>query len=285
VFDCAFRAAKGERSIAPMGHVKMMAACQPFLSGAISKTVNVPESATAEEIGDIYLESWRLGLKAIAVYRDGCKRSQPLTTKETTDEAPEVTHKPVRRELDDERPSLTHKFKVGGHTGYMTIGLYPDGSPAELFLVVGKEGGVVRGLLDGFATSVSLALQYGVPLRELVDRFTNMSFEPAGWTPNPDVPYAKSILDYVFRYLALKYLDDEDLSDSSLAQQQLPLLVSAQAEQSVPGDRVDDLRRQAAGPVKRTGIDGPPCPECASPTRRNGACYACPECGATTGCG
>ena len=201
----------------------------------------------AKKLSAIDAEAAHIGLKAIAVYRDGCKRSQPLTTKETTDEAQEVTHKPVRRELADERPSLTHKFKVGGHTGYMTIGLYPDGSPAELFLVVGKEGGVVRGLLDGFATSVSLALQYGVPLRALVDRFTNMSFEPAGWTPNPDVPYAKSILDYVFRYLALKYLDDEELSDSALAQQQLPLLASAQAEQSV---------REAAGPLRQTGIDG-----------------------------
>ena len=277
VFDCAFRAANGSRTIAPMGHVKMMSACQPFLSGAISKTVNVPENATAEEIGDIYSESWRLGLKAIAVYRDGCKRSQPLSTKEDdgVTDAAAAEHVPVRRALADERDSLTHKFKVGGHTGYLTVGLFPDGTPAELFLVVGKEGGVVRGLLDGFATSVSLALQYGVPLRELVDRFTGMSFEPAGWTPNTDVPYAKSILDYVFRYLALKFLADDELASSAVAQQQLPL------GDTEPGVLVAGL----SSPTRQTGIDGPPCPECASPTRRNGACYACPQCGATTGCG
>ena len=208
VFDCAFKPAKGERSIHWMGHLRMMGATQPFLSGAISKTVNLPTNATVEDIEQAYLESWKLGLKAVAVYRDGCKRSQPLNTSK---EEPKLEALPVdsagavRRRLPDERRSITHKFSIGGHEGYLTVGMYDDGTPGELFVVMAKEGSVVSGLMDSFATSVSLALQYGVPLRVLVDKFSHTRFEPSGFTGNPDIPIAKSITDYIFRWLSLKF--------------------------------------------------------------------------------
>ena len=225
VFDCAFEPANGSRSIAPMGHVRMMAAAQPFLSGAISKTVNMPEDASEEDIADIYMKAWKLGLKAIAIYRDGCKRTQPLSTQQD-DSAAKSTQQPEekpanedvinwgdaerRKRLPDERPSITHKFSIAGHEGYITVGMYEDGRPGEIFIVMSKEGSVVSGLMDSFATSVSLGLQYGVPLKVMVDKFSHTRFEPSGITNNPDIRFAKSVIDYIFRWLADKFLGEED---------------------------------------------------------------------------
>jgi ribonucleoside-diphosphate reductase alpha chain len=228
VFDCAFKPVNGERSIHYMGHVRMMGAVQPFISGAISKTVNMPEAATVDEIEQVYLEGWKLGLKAIAIYRDGSKRSQPLSTGKKKDgdvavEAEEVTAlkkqlaaaqaeagKPHRRRLPSERTAITHKFEISGHEGYITVGLYPDGQPGEIFLKMAKEGSTVSGLMDTFATTVSVALQYGVPLRDLVNKFAHVRFEPSGFTGNQEIPIAKSIIDYIFRWLGSRFLSAED---------------------------------------------------------------------------
>jgi len=282
VFDCAFKPANGSRTIAPMGHLRMMAAVQPFISGAISKTVNVPHSATPQDIEEIYRSAWRLGLKAIALYRDGCKRSQPLTTSEDARSEPA---EPSRRELPDERPSLTHKFKVNQMTGYVTVGMYPDtGMPAEIFLNMGKEGGVVSGLLDAFATTVSLALQYGVPLKELVARFSHMQFEPAGFTGNPELPHAKSILDYLFRWLALKFLPVDEQADGG--QRELPLQdVKEPTTERLVGAPGRPTNGQSQPVMDVAGNeDAPACPECGFLTYRSGTCYRCYNCGATTGC-
>jgi ribonucleoside-diphosphate reductase alpha chain len=236
VFDCAFKPVNGVRSIAPMGHVRMMAAVQPFISGAISKTVNMPEAATVDEIEQIYLEGWRLGLKAIAIYRDGSKRSQPLSTgKKKTTEAPGdgtaalddarrtiaelraglaaarlEAGKPHRQRLPLERRAVTHKFEIAGHEGYITVGLYPNGQPGEIFLKMAKEGSTISGLMDALATAISLALQYGVPLRDLVNKFAHLRFEPSGFTGNPEIPIAKSIVDYIFRWLGSRFLPKAD---------------------------------------------------------------------------
>jgi len=211
VFDCAFKPANGTRSIHHMGHLKMMGAVQPFISGAISKTINMPSNATVEEIENAYYEAWKLGLKAVAVYRDGCKRSQPLSTAKDKSqlEALGVTPTAVRRKLPDERESITHKFSIGGHEGYITVGKYEDGSPGEIFITMAKEGSTISGLMDSFATMTSLALQHGVPLQLLVDKFTHTRFEPSGFTKNPEIPMTKSIMDYIFKWLAIKFLDRE----------------------------------------------------------------------------
>ncbi len=224
VFDCAFKPMNGERSIQYMGHIRMMGAVQPFLSGAISKTVNMPETATPEEIESVYMEGWRLGLKAVAIYRDGSKRSQPLSTgkkkdgeaegsaedKETIEQlrkqlaaAQVEATRPHRRRLPAERTAITHKFEISGHEGYITVGLYPDGTPGEIFLKMAKEGSTICGLMDTLATSISLALQYGVPLRDVVNKFAHVRFEPSGFTGNPDIPIAKSLVDYIFRWLGI----------------------------------------------------------------------------------
>ncbi len=210
VFDCAFKAVNGQRSIHHMGHVRMMGAVQPFLSGAISKTVNLPENCTVDDITNCYLEAWRLGLKAIAVYRDGSKRLQPLNTGQkkatvVTKQEAKPEYAPLRRHLPDERPALTHKFSIGGHEGYITVGLFEDGRPGELFVRMAKEGSVISGLMDAFATAVSIMLQYGVPLHVMVNKFSHSRFEPSGFTNNPEVPHAKSLMDYIFRWLALKF--------------------------------------------------------------------------------
>ena len=214
VFDCAFKAANGTRSIHWEGHLKMMGAVQPFISGAISKTINMPNTASVEDIETAYTEAWKLGLKAVAVYRDGCKRSQPLSTKrdDSKDAKPEIkiVPKPVRRKLPDERESITHKFSVGGHEGYITVGKYEDGSPGEIFVVMAKQGATLSGLMDSFATMTSLALQHGVPLQLLVDKFTHTRFEPSGFTSNKEIPMAKSIMDYIFKWLATKFLSREE---------------------------------------------------------------------------
>ncbi|MEA2672897.1 MAG: ribonucleoside-diphosphate reductase alpha chain, partial [Chloroflexota bacterium] len=234
VFDCAFKPVNGERSIHYMGHVRMMSAVQPFISGAISKTVNMPEAATAEEIESVYLEGWKLGLKAIAIYRDGSKRSQPLSTGKKKDEgsleqqaviaalqkalaeSQVEAGKPHRRRLPAERTAVTHKFDIAGHEGYITVGLYPDGQPGEIFLKMAKEGSTVSGLMDTFATTVSVALQYGVPLRDLVNKFAHVRFEPSGFTGNSEIPIAKSIVDYIFRWLGSRFLTEDDKASLGL---------------------------------------------------------------------
>src|SRR5437773_7872387 len=228
VLDCAFKPVNGHRSIHYMGHIRMMSAVQPFISGAISKTVNMPEAATADEIEQVYLEGWKLGLKAIAIYRDNSKRSQPLSTGKKKDEGSAeqqalirqlqeqlaVTQveagKPHRRRLPSERTAVTHKFDIAGHEGYITVGLYPDGQPGEIFLKMAKEGSTVSGLMDSFATTVSVALQYGVPLRDLVNKFAHVRFEPSGFTGNQEIPIAKSIVDYIFRWLGSRFLGPDD---------------------------------------------------------------------------
>ena len=205
VFDCAFKPAKGQRSIDWRAHVRMMAAAQPFLSGAISKTVNMPNESTPEDIADAYRWGWELGLKALAIYRDGSKQSQPLSTKSEADKAAEkekaAVARPRRERLPDTRQSLTHKFNVGGHEGYINVGLYPDGRPGELFITMAKEGSTVGGMMDAFGTAISMSLQYGVPLEVLVNKFSHMRFEPMGHTANPDIRIAKSVVDYIFRWL------------------------------------------------------------------------------------
>src|SRR5271156_1262624 len=223
VFDCSFKPSKGTRSIAYMGHLRMMAAAQPFISGAISKTVNLPENATVEDIMEAYLQAWKLGLKAVAVYRDGCKKSQPLsaagtkTANSSKDDprpgaaAPQEDNlnappRAVRHKLQEERASITHKFKVGDHEGYITVGLYPNGEPGELFVKMAKEGSTISGLMDSFALAVSIALQHGVPLKLFCEKFAHTRFEPSGWSTNPEIGYAKSIMDYIFRWLQLRFL-------------------------------------------------------------------------------
>jgi ribonucleoside-diphosphate reductase alpha chain len=288
VFDCAFKPAKGSRSIHYMGHIKMMSAAQPFLSGAISKTVNLPNEATIEDIEMAYLESWRAGLKAVAVYRDGCKRSQPLNTSKDSKKAvaAPVAAAPVeaRKRLPDERRALTHKFSIGGHEGYLTVGMYEDGQPGELFITMAKEGSTVSGLMDSFATAISLSLQYGVPLKVLADKFSHTRFEPSGFTNNPDLPIAKSITDYIFRWLSLKFLPQEGQTES---------LMAAEAKKIGHAPRASPPpHAQQAAPATESGFqlaflnqaDSPPCPVCGTITVRNGACYKCHNCGATTGC-
>jgi ribonucleoside-diphosphate reductase alpha chain len=237
VFDCAFKPMNGTRSIHYLGHLRMMSAVQPFLSGAISKTVNMPEAATAEEIETVYLEGWRLGLKAIAIYRDNSKRSQPLMTgkKKSGDAAaaeilaPTIAAEPhaYRRRLPVERNAVTHKFDIAGHEGYITVGLYPEGQPGEIFLKMAKEGSTISGLMDSFATTVSVALQYGVPLRDLVHKFAHVRFEPSGFTSNPEIPIAKSIVDYIFRWMGSRFLPPEDRATLGLVDR------SANAESTV----------------------------------------------------
>ena len=286
VFDCAFKPANGARSIHYMGHLKMMGAVQPFISGAISKTVNLPSSVTVEEIQQAYIEAWRLGLKAVAVYRDGSKRTQPLSTSASeTKRGVVVESRPVRRHLPVERHSITHKFAVAGHEGYLTIGMYEDGTPGEIFIVMAKEGSTLSGVMDSFATTCSMALQYGVPLKVLVDKFSHTRFEPSGFTSNPQVPYAKSIMDYIFRYLASKFLPAEEAMALGVQVEEPPLTnltVSAPPRiASAPA---------AAPPAKKGALvdiedrDAPVCFECGSLMVRNGACYKCLNCGSTSGC-
>jgi ribonucleoside-diphosphate reductase alpha chain len=294
VFDCAFKPQNGSRSIPFMGHIRMMGAVQPFLSGAISKTVNMPTAATREDIENAYLEAWKLGLKAIAIYRDGCKRSQPLNAgkdkrEPPAEEAPEGATRLARRRLPDERRSITHKFSIGGHEGYMTVGMYEDGTPGELFVVMAKEGSVVSGLMDSFATCISMALQYGVPLKVLCDKFSHTRFEPSGFTGNPDIPIAKSITDYIFRWLALKFLPSEDGAMPGRPRE-LPPGAAPAAGSKAAGTVVLEAvpaelpPRGGTRATHETQADAPPCPTCGHWTVRNGACYKCPNCGTTTGC-
>jgi ribonucleoside-diphosphate reductase alpha chain len=269
VFDCAFKPLNGVRSIQYMGHLRMMGAVQPFLSGAISKTVNMPEEATVEQIEEAYIEAWRLGLKALAIYRDGSKRSQPLNT--SLKEAKQAeANKPVRRRLPDERHSITHKFSVAGHDGYLTVGMYDDGTPGEIFVRMAKQGSVVSGLMDTVATAISVSLQYGVPLKVLVDKFSHSRFEPSGFTNNPQIPIAKSIVDYIFRWLGHKFLKSDEVPQAEAA----PQAMLGQATE------IEAHERQ----VFQSQADAPPCPECGAIMVRNAACYKCLNCGTTNGC-
>lgn len=293
VFDCAFKPTNGTRSIHYMGHLRMMSAAQPFISGAISKTVNLPEAATVEDVMQVYIDGWKLGLKAIAIYRDGSKKTQPLGTRATSEnkkkEGAAAAPKPYRRRLPDERKSITHKFALAGHEGYLTVGIYEDGQPGELFITMAKEGSTVAGLMNVFAITISMALQYGVPLATLVRKFSHVRFEPAGFTGNPDIPIAKSIVDYIFRWLGLKFLPKEG------APGQMPLPVVHKAE---PAAAQADLAAQASVPtpdevqnVRAADLktfenmaDAPACTDCGAIMVRNAACYKCVNCGATSGC-
>ncbi len=290
VFDCSLKPANGQRSIQPMAHVGMMAAVQPFLSGAISKTVNLPSDATVEEIADVYLESWRKGLKAIAVYRDASKQAQPLNTgqvkkrkevevsAETTKaprqeegEAKVPTTQPMRRRLPDERQALTHHFSVGGYEGYLMVGFYEDGQPGELFIRMAKAGSTIAGLMDSFGIAVSLALQFGVPLQAMCSKFSHTRFEPSGWSGVKEIGYAQSLMDYIFRWLAMKFLpaaEDEGVAESVTSK---PVPDQGQPK---PFEFVQ------AGP----NGDGPACCECGAIMVRNGSCYRCLNCGGTSGC-
>ncbi len=291
VFDCAFKPLNGERSIHYMGHVKMLAATQPFISGAISKTVNVPENITVEEIANVYLAAWKLGLKAISIYRDNSKRTQPLST--AISSAIKEHGKPYRRRLPDERKAITHKFSIGGHEGYITAGMYEDGTPGEIFIVMAKEGSAVSGLMDAFATAISMALQYGVPLKVLCNKFTHSRFEPSGFTNNPHIPFAKSIMDYIFRWLALKflskeeqlrYMNEEFVVDTGEPTQDTPdtITESSMSPKPVEAEMTQLEEREKA--VFQSQADAPNCPECGSIMVRNGNCYKCIECGTTSGC-
>ena len=276
VFDCAFKPAQGTRCISTEGHIRMMAAVQPFLSGAISKTVNLPNSSTVEDVERAYRDAWRLGLKAIAIYRDGSKKHQPLNISRKSAEEPGPVGALVKRErrkLPDERNSITHKFSIAGLDGYITVGMYEDGTPGEIFVTMAKQGSVISGLMDSFATAVSIALQYGVPLEVLVDKFSHVRFEPSGFSTNPQIGYAKSIVDYIFRWLAIKFLKPEARRSVS--------------EQATP-DLEDSARDLPVGPAQNDLFQGqedaPPCPSCGFVMVRNGACYKCLNCGGTSGC-
>jgi ribonucleoside-diphosphate reductase alpha chain len=326
VFDCSLTPPSGNRSIAWRGHLKMMAATQPFLSGAISKTINMPQESTVEDIMQAYIESWKLGLKAVAIYRDNSKGSQPLSAagaqKDTTKEvgAKEVVRETVketvkeimderggdaspaaqqrelfahaqRRRLPSERRSITHKFAIGGHEGYITVGMYDDGTPGEIFIKMAKEGSTLSGFMDGFALSVSIGLQYGVPLKALVDKLSNSRFEPSGFTGHPSIPYAKSVLDYIARWLGGRFISSDYLT---------PSVPSAEGENALLGAEATPAAEVAAPPVpqvmpsapssapvrSRAFFDGAPtCPDCGMLMTPNGGCYKCGNCGGTSGCG
>ncbi len=293
IFDCAFKAAKGNRSIHYMGHIKMMGATQPFISGAISKTVNVPKEATVDEIMQAYIQSWKLGAKAISIYRDGSKRTQPLNT--SKDQAipgsemqaiAQAAGVPVRRRLPDERKAITHKFDIAGHEGYITVGLFEDGQPGEIFLVMAKEGSTISGFADAFAQAISYALQYGVPLQALVDKFSHVRFEPSGMTRNQEIRFAKSIVDYIFRWLATKFLSPEAQFHAGVNGKEMEEGNGLQS--AAP---LNEATAGAPAPAKATPFstiqnqeDAPPCSTCGSIMIRSGACYKCVNCGNTSGC-
>ena len=334
VFDCAFKPHQGKRSIGYMAHLKMMAAAQPFISGAISKTVNMPNECTVAEIRDTYVQAWKMGLKCVAIYRDGSKRSQPLNTKKTNeggdksaavsaDAAPlaarikeleaevarleDESGKPLRRRLPDTRTAVTHKFDIAGHEGYLTVGLFDDGQPGELFITMAKEGSTIGGLMDSIGTLTSLAWQYGVPLDALVRKFAHQRFEPSGFTKNPEIRNATSITDYVFRWMALQFIpgyresinaarNQPELSMPGLAEEikknvnrpvpeLLPIAEDTDIVELKPGSGHKPDRRAATLTQMITNQqDAPSCPNCGQITVRNGACYKCLNCGESLGC-
>ena len=298
VFDCAFRPNNGTRSIHYMGHIRMMSAVQPFISGAISKTVNMPHEATAKEIEQVYLEGWKLGIKAIAIYRDGSKRTQPLMTYKAVERVVEETvtipiplpaapeFRPVRRKLPDERKAITHKFSIAGHEGYITVGMYDDGTPGELFLTMSKEGSTISGLMDTIATMASLSLQYGVPMDTLCSKFAHMRFEPSGITPNPDIRFAKSIPDYIFRWLAKKFLPSEaqpPAEEKSLNGNGLATPVEAVKPMETQSSTQNAFTKKERE-IFQLQSDAPACADCGALMVRNGSCYKCLNCGSVFGC-
>jgi ribonucleotide reductase alpha subunit len=328
VFDVAV----GERAISHMGHIRMMGAVQPFISGAISKTVNLPASATVEDIADAYTEAWRLGIKALAIYRDGSKTAQALRT-DAQDAAKPVDSAqldaliaeavakvgPQRHRMPRERKSITHKFSLGGHEGYITAGMYDDGTVGEIFLTdIGKEGSTLRGMMNAFATAISIALQYGVPLEKLVEKFSYMRFEPEGITSNPEIPFAKSMPDYIMRWLASRFLDTDAQEELGILTPEVRARQSAEhaavamhsSDTSVPASELNGEAEHPTNggtakpasvakaptaaftdsppvvPAKLRGLDlGPACTQCGGMMQRTGSCYTCPSCGNNTGCG
>jgi ribonucleoside-diphosphate reductase alpha chain len=334
VFDCAFKAARGRRSIGYMAHLKMMGATQPFISGAISKTVNLPNAATVADIRDAYVQAWKMGLKCVAIYRDGSKRSQPLNTSKTNeggdktnnaadsariqelettiDKLRQQSSQPLRRRLPDTREAVTHKFDIAGHEGYLTVGLFEDGSPGELFITMAKEGSTIGGLMDSVGTLTSMAFQYGVPVEALVKKFAHQRFEPSGFTKNPEIRNASSIIDYVFRWMAFQFIPGHREAHAA---------ASNQPELVMPG-LLEEMKKQINRPVpelplsedtslihlrsvvphgngnghghgqgKTNGtqgfvnqLDAPTCPNCGHVAVRNGACYKCLNCGESLGC-
>jgi ribonucleoside-diphosphate reductase alpha chain len=342
VFDCAFKPAKGTRSIHYMAHLKMMAACQPFISGAISKTVNMPNTATVEDIRKTYVEAWKLGLKCVAIYRDGSKRSQPLNTattnegvekvraprtfkvgdqviqedevesvlsaivagfKEIKSQNDELKKRTQRRRLEDTRGSITHKFEISGHKGYLTVGLFDDGSPGELFVTMSKEGSTVGGLMDTIATLTSMALQYGVPLEALVRKFSHQRFEPSGFTRNPEINRAFSIVDYIFRWMAKRFIPAEEVKPDSestgttgstivagpapatTTTASQPVVFKATVSSWSKEPRIIEAKpKSISESLAHMQSDAPSCPNCGSITVRNGACYKCVNCGESLGC-
>ena len=308
VFDCAFKPANGSRSIHHLGHLRMMGAVQPFISGAISKTINMPNDATVEDITHAYIEAWKLGLKAVAIYRDGCKRVQPLGTQQQSPQSgqqadPAVTPaepKPIRRHLPEDRSAICHKFEIAGHEGYIHIGFYEDGTPGEMFIRMAKEGSTISGLMDTIATLTSVSLQYGVPLEALVSKFSHVRFEPSGFTRNPDIPFAKSLTDYIFRFLGTRFLSTEQKQDAGLAATEpdslqtdthtpAPVAAVAHIEETPPA-AIDARIQQPpvdtsyTRPTWQTQADAPSCADCGSIMIRNGSCYKCLDCGSTSGC-
>lgn len=292
IFDCAFKPRNGCRYIPYTAHLRMMAAVQPYLSGAISKTVNVPEETTIDEIMNVYIDGWKMGLKAVAIYRDGSKRTQPLTTSQI-DSAPsekdivaEATNRPFRRRMPDTRQSLTHKFEIAGHEGYLTVGVYEDGMPGELFITMAKEGSTVGGIMDAFGTAISLTLQYGVPVNELCHKFAHSRFEPSGFTKNSDIPMAKSIVDYIFRWLNLTFPNGK----ASFAKASLPEPVVQETAEvvksapAIPATGNSEMYTDVGKQFENMMEDAPCCDVCGSITVRNGSCYRCYNCGNSMGC-
>ncbi len=318
VFDCSFKPAKGTRSIHYLGHLKMMAAAQPFISGAISKTVNLPNAATVDDISEAFIQAWKLGLKAVAVYRDGCKQSQPLsaagtkTANSTKDDAArnaaavalaaednlEAPPRAVRHKLKEERMSVTHKFNIGGHEGYVIVGLYPDGEPGELFVKMAKEGSTVSGLMDSFSLTTSIALQHGVPLKLLCEKFAHTRFEPSGWSSHPEIGYAKSIVDYIFRWLHLRFLTgQQQMLFDNLRPKSWPAAedvgdLNGSSGAGSGGSLTPETRELRPGSIHAADAlagmidmgDAPSCSFCGSIMVRNGSCYKCMNCGSTSGC-
>ena len=317
VFDCSLTPMGGGRSIAWRGHLRMMAAAQPFLSGAISKTINMPEESTVEDIMEAYTESWKFGLKAVAIYRDNSKRSQPLSaagkkedekaaasrsagcyanscpqSKSPASQQQELFQGTKRRKLPSERNSITHKFSVGGHEGYITVGKYEDGHPGEIFIKMAKEGSTLSGIMDAFALSVSISLQYGVPLRALVDKFVNSRFEPSGYTGNPKIRYAKSVVDYIGRWLGAKFISPDYLdNDAALGESEARAVTvvastpeATAAPPQVPAAPARIAETETTTRPRAAIEDAPYCSECGMLMTPNGSCYKCSNCGSTSGC-
>jgi ribonucleoside-diphosphate reductase alpha chain len=332
VFDCAFKPYRGVRSIHYLAHLKMMGAAQPFISGAISKTVNLPNECTIDDIQDAYVQAWRMGLKCVAIYRDGSKRSQPLNTKKTAEisgtNAPQIEEleaslaqlraqvgKPIRRRLPETRTAVTHKFDIAGHEGYLTVGLFENGQPGELFITMAKEGSTIGGLMDCIATLTSLSLQYGVPLEALVRKFAHQRFEPSGFTKNPDIRNASSIIDYVFRWMAFQFIpgyreqngltnNQPELAIPGLLEEvkkkvnrpipELPIADENDEAIEVSGSAAPNDGRRGPPPlpvinrpsdaIAHFQQDAPTCPSCGHIAVRNGACYKCLNCGESLGC-